>query len=165
MRHIRIIGIFFFISLSLFWITGCQKDGGTSSPSSSTDARLAREHPKKPTAEVTIGGKVWNIDPTQSYQATGVWTNPNPRPLTEAEEKRREALPALIKTLETQRDELDKELRYLNVIEEPEMRVRFSFGKTPNFSPKGKPKIIQLGEFDMEIERPTKILSEPEDPQ
>ena len=42
------------------------------------------------------------------------------------------------------------------------MRVCFSCGKTPNFSPKGKPKIIQLAEFDMEIERPAKILSEPE---
>ena len=54
-----------------------------------------------------------------------------------------------------------RQVSYL--IEEPEMRVRFSFGKTPNFSPKGKPKIIQLGEFDMEIERPAKILSDPED--
>ena len=85
------------------------------------------------------------------------------RPLTEVEKKRRDALPALIKALETQRDELDKELRYLNVIEEPEMRVRFSFGKTPNFSAKGKPKIIQLGEFDMEIERPAKIQTQQEE--
>ena len=160
MCYIRIIGTLFFISVSLFWITGCQQDGDTSSPSSGT--RLENTA-IKPIADVTIGGKVWNIDPTQTYSATGVWANPNPRPLTDAEKKRLEALPALIQELETQRDELDMEMRYLNVIEMPQMKVRYRFGATPQFSPDEKPKIIDLGEFPMEIELPDKIHPELEE--
>ena len=103
--------------------------------------------------EVTIGGKVWQIDPKRSYQATGVWTNPNPRPLTDAERERIQALPMLIQKLETQLDELDKELRYLERIEETEVKVRYSLGKPPAFSPEGL-EIIDLGEFPMQIENP-----------
>ena len=120
MRHLG----FFIIFPSLFWITGCKQDGDTTSPS--TDRPLEN-------VEVTIGGKVWKIDPTQSYSATGVWTNPNPRPLTDAEKKRRDALPALIEAAGKHLDELDKELRYLERIEQTEIRTHYNFGKRLRF--------------------------------
>ena len=101
-----------------------------------------------------------NINSKLSYQAIGVWTNPNPRPLTEAERERIQALPALIQTLKTQLDELDKELRYLERIEETEIKVRYSFGKPPAFSDGGTAEIINLGEFPMKMENPTKIPAE-----
>ena len=82
MQNYPIIGTFFIISLSLFLITGCQSDGGEIPPS--TDTRL-EETGKKPTVKVGIAGKVWEINPNLSYQATGIWTNPNPRPLTDTE--------------------------------------------------------------------------------
>ena len=110
--------------------------------------------------EITVGGKVWKIDPNLSYQATGVWTNPKPRLLSAAERERIQELPALIQTLKTQVDELDKELRYLERIEETEIKIRYNFGKSPDLSPKGKREIIDLGEFPMEMEKPTKIPTE-----
>ena len=82
------------------------------------------------------------------------------RPLTEAERERIQALPALIQTLKTQLDELDKELRYLERIEETEIKVRYSFGKPPAFSDGGTAEIINLGEFPMKMENPTKIPAE-----
>ena len=131
-------------------------DGDTTSPS--TPSLIEEE--KKTTVDVTIGGKVWTIDPKRSYQATGVWTNPNPRPLTEAERERIQALPILIQKLETQLDELDKELRYLERIEETEIKMRYNFGEPPDFSDGGAVDIIDLGEFPMKMENPTKIPAE-----
>ena len=157
MRCICIIDTLFIIFLSLFLMTGCQQDGGEVPPSTVSPPETVK---KKPTVEVTIGGKVWKIDPNLSYQATGIWTNPNPRPLTEAEKERLQTLPALVQTLGTQLDELEKELSFLNSIEETQVKIRYSFGKPPHFSPEGKPKIIDLGEFPMEIDRPAKIPSE-----
>lgn len=159
-----IIGTFFIISLSLFLIVGCQSDGGEIPPS--TDTRL-EETAKKPTVKVTIGGKVWEIDPNLSYQATGIWTNPNPRPLTDTEKERLnvlnvqiQAFNAQIQNLETQRDERDKELRYLELMDQPQAKSVYNFGKPPHFSPDGRPEIIDLGEFSIEIDRPAKIRSE-----
>ena len=103
---------------------------------------------------------VWKIDPNQFYQATGVWTNPNPRSLTAAERERIQEIPALIQTLKTQLDELDKELRYLERIDETEIKVRYNFGKSPHLLPKGTGKIIDLGEFPMEMENPKKKPTE-----
>ena len=154
MRHLG----FFIIALSLFWVTGCKQDGGTASPSA--DTRLENTS-NKTIVEVTIGGKVWKIDPTQSYSATGVWTNPNPRPLTEAEKKRLEALPALIQEAGKHLDELDKELRYLERIEETEIKTHYNFGKRPHFSPGERPKFIDLGEFPIEMEMPEKTHTQP----
>ena len=91
-HSIDILGILLIVSLGIFLQTGCKEDGDTTPPS--THSLLEEE--KKTTAEVTIGGKVWTIDPKRSYQAIGVWTNPNPRPLTEAERERIQALPVLI---------------------------------------------------------------------
>ena len=73
--------------------------------------RTLRPHPhtlflkkrKKTTAEVTIGGKVWQIDPKRSYQATGVWTNPNPRSLTAAERERDPENPRIDPNIEKHR--------------------------------------------------------------
>ena len=109
---------------------------------------------------MTIGGKVWNIDPNYSYQATGVWTNPNPRPLTVAEKERLQAIPSLMQKLDEQRDELDKELRYLERIEAPEVKTHYNFGKPPRFSPDGNVEIIDLGEFPIEMDMPAKIPAE-----
>ena len=103
---------------------------------------------------------VKHINSKLSYQATGVWTNPNPRSLTAAERKRIQEIPALIQTLKTQIDELDKELRYLERIDETQIKVRYNFGKPPPFSPKSTGKIINLGEFSMKMENPTKIPAE-----
>ena len=105
---------------------------------------------------MTIGGKVWKIDPDFSYQATGIWKNPNPRPLTDAETARLQELPDKIKELRAQINELNWELRYLQRIEKPQIKMRFSFGKPPHFSPEGIKKITDLGEFPMEMEVPQK---------
>ena len=109
--------------------------------------------------EITVGGKVWKIDPNLSYKATGIWTNPNPRSLTASENKRIQELPALIQTLKTQIDELDTELRYLERIEETQIKIRYNFGKSPHLLPKDKREIIDLGEFPMEIEKPKNIAT------
>lgn len=148
MRHLGC----FIIALSLFWVTGCKQDGDSTSPSA--DSPLGN-------VEVTIGGKVWKIDPTQSYSATGVWTNPNPRPLTDAEKKRRDTLPAQIEAAQKHLDELEKELGYLDRIEETEIRTHYNFGKRPHFSPGEIPKFIKLGEFPLELDMPKKIHTEP----
>jgi len=55
---------------------------------------------------------------------------------------------------------VQKELRYLEAIEVPQVKIRYSFGKPPRFSPEGKPKIINLGEFPIEIDFPEKIHSQ-----
>ncbi|MYA98242.1 hypothetical protein F4X90_00985 [Candidatus Poribacteria bacterium] len=93
--------------------------------------------------------------------ATGVWTNPNPRPLTDAEKKRRDALPTLIEAAGKHLDELDKELRYLERIEETEIRTHYNFGKRSRFSLGETPTFIELGEFPLEMEMPQKIYTEP----
>ena len=164
MQNLRIIGTFLIISLNLLLITGCQQDGGISPPSA--DKHL-EEPPKKLAVAVTIGGKVWEINPNLSYQATGIWTNPNPRPLTATEKERLKELKAKIQVfnaqiqnLEIQLDELDKELRYLQFMDQPQMKSIYNFGKPPRFSPDGKPEIIDLGEFPIEIDLPAKIRSE-----
>jgi len=54
---------------------------------------------------------------------------------------------------------VQKELRYLEAIEVPQVKIRYSFGKPPRFSPDGNVKIIDLGEFPMEMDIPFKILS------
>lgn len=64
---------------------GCQQDGD---PQKSLSSRLNPETRTTPTTEVTVGGKTFKIDPKRSYQAIGVWVNPNPRALTEVEKAR-----------------------------------------------------------------------------
>ena len=59
-----------------------------------------------------------------------------------------------------QRDELDKELRYLQLMDQLQMKSIYNFGKPPHFSRDGKPEIIDLGEFPIEIDLPAKIRSE-----
>jgi hypothetical protein len=103
---------------------------------------------------------VKHINSKLSYQATGVWTNPNPRSLTAAERERIQEIPALIQTLKTQIDELDKELRYLERVDETQIKVRYNFGKSPHLLPKDKREIIDLGVFPMEMEKPTNIPTE-----
>ena len=156
MHCLRVLVTLFIITLSFYPQTGCKQKGDTTSPSTSQPS----ENKKKKLMEITVGGKVWKIDPNQSYQATGVWTNPNPRLLSAAERERIQEIPALIQTLKTQIDELDKELRYLERIEETQIKIRYNFGKPPHLSPKGAEKIIDLGEFPMEMENPKKIPTE-----
>ena len=158
MYYIRIVATLFIITLSLFWQSGCKQDEGPP-PSSTSHPLFLEEKNKKATVKVTIGGKVWKIDPNTSYQATGVWTNPNPRSLTELETERLQKIPALIQTLKTQLDELDKELRYLKRLDQPHIKIHYNFGKPPHFSRQGKIKMIDLGEFPMEMDIPTKIPS------
>lgn len=156
MQCIRFLVTLFIITLSFYPQTGCKQKGDTTSPSTPH----LREENKKKLMEITVGGKVWKIDPNLSYQATGVWTNPNPRLLTTAENKRLQELPALIQTYRTQLDELDKELRYLERIDETEIKIRYNFGKPAHLLPKDKREIIDLGEFPMKMENPKKIPTE-----
>lgn len=154
MYYIRAICTFIIILIFLA-LSGCKQDGGTSSPST-PDLFPPREKTENRTKEVTIGGKVWKIDPDFSYQATGIWENPNPRPLTDAETTRLQEIPDKIKELSVQLNNLNREQRYLQRIEKPQIKMRFSFGKPPHFSPEGIKKIIDLGEFPMEMETPQK---------
>jgi len=50
-------------------------------------------------------------------------------------------------------------LRYLERIDQPHVKIHYNFGKPPRFSPDGNVKIIDLGEFPMEMDIPFKILS------
>ena len=156
MHCLRVLVTLFIITLSFYPQTGCKQKGDTTSPSTSQPS----ENKKKKLMEITVGGKVWKIDPNQSYQATGVWANPNPRSLTAAERERIQKIPALIQTLKTQIDELDKELRYLERVDETQIKVRYNFGKSPHLLPKDKREIIDLGVFPMEMEKPTNIPTE-----
>lgn len=96
MSCLRVLVTLFIITLSFYPQTGCKQKGDTTSPSTSQPS----ETNKQKLVEITVGGKVWRIDPNHSYQATGVWTNPNPRLLTTAENKRLQERPALIKPIE-----------------------------------------------------------------
>ncbi|MYB94081.1 hypothetical protein F4054_17880 [Candidatus Poribacteria bacterium] len=96
-----------------------------------------------------VGGKVWKINPDLSYQATGVWTNPNPRSLTDSEKARLKSIQTEAQKLRTQLDELDKESNVLHRLQQPEIKVRYRFGKPPHLSNGG---IFDLGEFPMELE-------------
>lgn len=154
MHYIRTISFFIFTLIFLFQ-SGCKQDGDTASPST-PDLSPPHEKTENRTKEVTIGGKIWKIDPDFSYQATGIWKNPNPRPLTDAETTRLQEIPDKIKELRSQINELNKELSYLQRIEKPQIKMRFSFGKPPHLSPGGFKRIIDLGEFSMEMEAPSK---------
>lgn len=154
MYYIRSICIFIFILIFLA-LSGCKQDGDTPSPST-PDMPPLHEKTENRTKEVTIGGKVWKIDPDFSYQATGIWNNPNPRPLTNTETSRLQEIPDEIKELRMQLNDLNREQRYLQRIDKPQIKMRFSFGKPPHFSPEGIKNIIDLGEFPMEMETPQK---------
>ena len=154
MYYIRTICICIIILIFLA-LSGCKQDGDIMSPST-PDMLPQHEKTEDRTKEVTIGGKVWKIDPDFSYQATGIWKNPNPRPLTDAETARLQEIPDKIKQLRVQLNDLNREQRYLQRIEKPQIKMRFSFGKPPHFSPEGIKKIIDLGEFPMEMEAPQK---------
>ena len=124
---------------------GCQQMGILKSP-----------HPPGPnmetrtasTTEVTVGGKIFKIDPKRSYQAMGVWVNPNPRALTEAEKARLTVVQAELEKLSLQTDKLSDEASYLQRIEEPKLKVRYTFGMPPH---RAEGDIIDLGEFQMEM--------------
>lgn len=146
MYYIRIL-YFLIIPLCVSQI-GCQQDGGTSAPSS---PRALKKSKKQPSVEVSAGGKVWKIDPNLSYQATGVWTNPNPRPLTSVEAARLKEIQVERDALQSRLDALDIEWGALLRIDQPQIKTRYSFGKPPH---RGTGKIINLGEFSMEIEDP-----------
>lgn len=124
---------------------GCQQDGD---PQKSPSMRSNTETRTDPTTEVTIGGKTFKIDPKRSYQAIGVWVNPNPRPLTEAEQVRLAVVQTELEKLTLQTDKLSDEASYLQRIEEPELKVRYTFGMPPHRAEGGT---IDLGEFQMEM--------------
>ena len=124
---------------------GCQQDGD---PQKSPSSRPNTEIETSPTTEVTFGGKTWEIDPKRSYQAIGVWVNPNPRPLTEAEQARLTVVQAELEKLSLQTDKLSDEASYLQRIEKPRLKVRYTFGMPPH---RAEGDIIDLGEFQMEM--------------
>lgn len=148
MRRYNIIVTLFTVFLVVFSSVGCRPDR--------SDSRAhTNEYDKEVTKEITIGGKVWTINPDLSYQATGVWTNPNPRPLTDTEQTRLKAIQAETQTLRAQLNELNAQLKQLNKesnalhrIKQPEIKVRYRFGKPPHLGPG---RILDLGEFPMEL--------------
>ena len=115
-------------------------------PPSFTTPNLEGEKSK---VEVTVGGKTWEIDPKHSYQTIGVWINPNPRPLTDAERTRLTTVQAQAETLSGQLEQLRNEINYLLRIEKPKIKVRYSFGMPPH---RATEAVIDLGEFPMEME-------------
>lgn len=149
MYYIRTL-CFFLIPLCVLQ-TGCQQDGDDVSPSTTSTTRALKQSKKQPSVEVTAGGKIWKIDPNRSYQATGVWTNPNPRPLTSVEAARLKEIQVERDALQAKLDALDSEWGVLLRIDKPQIKTRYSFGKPPHRS---TGKIINLGEFPMEIEDP-----------
>ena len=134
-------------------MTGCQSDDDSTKTPSTPHPN---EDNKKAVMDVTVAGKVWKINPDLSYQATGVWTNPNPRSLTDAEKVRLKSIQTEAQKLRLQLDELDKQLNELDKeangihrIQQPEIKVRYRFGKPPHLS---TGEILDLGEFPMELE-------------
>lgn len=126
---------------------GCQQDGDLQK-SQSPSSRPNTETKAGPTTEVTVGGKIFKIDPKRSYQAIGVWVNPNPRPLTEAEQARLTIVQAKLEKLSLQADKLSDEASYLQRIGKPKLKVRYTFGMPPH---RAEGDIIDLGEFQMEM--------------
>lgn len=124
---------------------GCQQGG---EPQKSPPSLPNAETQTGPTTEVTVGEKTWQIDPKRSYQAIGVWVNPNPRPLTEAEQARLAVVQAELEKLSLQIEKLSDEASYLQRIEKPRLKVRYTFGMPPH---RAKGDIIDLGEFQMEM--------------
>ncbi len=158
MRNIHVNVYFLILFAILFVWTGCRPEG---SPTHSPPDKKEKD---TFTTEVTVGGKVWNINPDLSYRATGVWTNPNPRPLADAEKQRIQTIKADIETLQTQLNELETELGYLERIEKPQIKIHYRFGKPPYPVPKpsdfSSDNLIDLGEFSMEMDLPAKMSSE-----
>lgn len=144
MRWIIRISIINFVLLPVY--LGCQSDRKTSKLPSD---QIINTKSKQPTAEVSIGGKTWKVDPSRSYHATGIWINPNPRPLTDSERARLEFLRSEIETLEAQLTQRANELDYLERIEKPDIKIYYSFGMPLH---KSSGEIIDLGEFPMEME-------------
>ena len=124
---------------------GCQQDGD---PQKSPSSRPDTETRTGPTIEATVGGKTFKIDPKRSYQAVGVWVNPNPRPLTEAEQARLAVVQAELKKLSLRTDKLSDEASYLQRIEKSKLKVRYTFGMPPH---RAEGDIIDLGEFQMKM--------------
>ena len=89
--------------------------------------------------------------PVQIFEAvaTGVWTNPNPRSLTDPEKARFKAIQTEAQKLRAQLYELDKESNVLHRIQQPQIKVRYRFGKPPHLSNGG---IFDFGECPMELE-------------
>lgn len=149
MRHIF---IFLITTLTVFMLLiGCQQQDGEHQESPSPP-------PKKETkVQITVGGKVWEINPNRAYQATGVWVNPNPRPLTAAEQTRLAALQRELETLAIKTERLSDEASYLQRLDKPKLKVRYSFGMPPH---RADGDIIDLGEFPMEMRQFTPLQVE-----
>lgn len=124
---------------------GCQQDGDSQK---SLSSRPNTETKAGTTTKVTVGGKTFKIDPKRSYQTIGVWINPNPRPLTEAEQARLAIVQAELEKLSLQTDKLSDEASYLQRIEKPKLKVRYTFEVPPH---RAEGDIIDLGEFQMEM--------------
>ena len=132
-------------------LIGCQQQDGEHQEFPSTPSK------KETKTQITVGGKVWKIDPNRTYQATGVWVNPNPRPLTTAEQIRLAKLQAELKTLAIKTERLRDEVSYLQRLAKPMLKVRYSFGMPPH---RADGDVIDLGEFPMEMRQFTPLQEE-----
>ena len=132
-------------------LIGCQQQDGEPRESPSPPSKVA------PKTKITIGGKAWEIDPNRAYQATGVWVNPNPRPLTAAEQTRLAKLQAELEALGIKTERLGDEVSYLQRLDKPMLKINYSFGMPPH---RADGEIIDLGEFPMEMREFTPLQEE-----
>ena len=108
--HYRSIFLIITTLAVLILFIGCQQQDGESRESPSPPSKTA------PKTKITIGGRTWEIDPNRAYQATGVWVNPNPRPLTAVEQIRLAKLQAELEALAIKTERLGDEASYLQII-------------------------------------------------
>ena len=152
MRICSFMSLSTFIFLCFFFQSGCLQKQATIPLTSVSVENEDREQLK----EINVGGKTWKIDPNLSYQATGVWKNPDPRPLTDDEKTRIRSLKKQLEMLKKQRERITKELTMLQRISKSGLKIRYNFGKPP-FPTPGSPdfptdNIIDLGEFQLQME-------------
>ena len=149
--HYRSIFLIIITLAVLTLIIGCQQQHGDSQKSPSRPSQTA------PKTKITVGGKTWEIAPNQAYQAIGVWVNPNPRPLTAAEQTRLAKLQAEFEVLAIKTERLSDEASYLQRLDKPMLKIRYSFGMPPH---RADGEIIDLGEFPMEMRAFTPLHEE-----
>lgn len=127
MHHTLSLVMILFAGIIL--LLGCEKEGEDASKPSPHAIPERKE--QKTDVTITVGGKTWKIDPNRSYQAEGIWINPNPRPLTATERARLAKVRAQIETLSAELDQLSLEENHLIRIEKPTLKMQYSFGMPP----------------------------------
>ena len=87
----------------------------------------------------------WKSSPRQGEYH---WVNPNPRPLTAAEQTRLAKLQAELEALAIKTERLADEASYLQRLDKSMFKISYSFGTPPH---RADGEMIDLGEFPMEM--------------